>query len=188
MKSLTDYIANLNHVYEYKVQIVKDIPEGSMEKLRANLEQFDLESCSDPVSTPIMEDPIGFPGVKNESITTFEVKLNYPANLEQIQEEARLAGIEPANIRITTTEWMDSMEEERARMEDTTRLETPEYPNPYKEQVQASTKYSESFKDIVKNSTKSEFEIAGGKTPAAKFNTDNEQGINSPMTKTWGSK
>jgi len=127
---------------------------------------------------------LGFPGYKNESVDMFDITLNYPANTDQVQQEAKLAGIEPAKIKIMTKEWDDSMQEEFNRYEETVRLETEDYPDASKEQKEASTKYSESFKDIVKNATKSEFTIAGDKTKAAKFNTDDKEGVNSPLTKT----
>jgi len=183
MKSLTEYVADLNHSYSYKVKVLGEVEADIMEKLKTNLQKFELESCSEVTSTPITEDPVGFPGEKNESVSMFDIVLKYPANSEQVQEEAKLAGIQPAKIRIMTTEWDQSMNDEYNKREDTTRLETPEYPKADKEQTEASTKYSESFKDIVKNAANTDFKIAKKEGGPAKFNTDSEAYDESPFSK-----
>ena len=183
MKSLYEYVAETSQDYTYRVKVAGDLPADTLTKFKEGLGQFDLETCSTPKATPISEQVIGFPGIENESVNIFEVTLNYPASADEIINQARLAGIDPARIVVVNEEWDDSMQEEADRQEDPTLLETPDYPADSKDQVELSEKYSGSFKDIVQNAANTKFEIAGGKPPKAKYNTDAKAGgEKSPFT------
>jgi len=41
---------------------------------------------SDPKTTPVMEDPLDFPGVKNMDVCIFEIELDYPASADELYE------------------------------------------------------------------------------------------------------
>lgn len=183
MKSLYEYVAETSKDFTYRVKVAGELTTETLTKFKEGLGQFDLEKCSTPKSTPIAEQVIGFPGIKNESVNIFELTLNYPAGVDAIRQEARLAGIDLSRIIVISEDWDDSMQAEADAQEDTTLLEEPEYPKDTPDQVELSEKYSGSFKDIVKNAANTKFEVAGGKTPAAKFNTDSNSGSDdSPMT------
>lgn len=184
MKSLTDYLTESEKQYEYRIKVAGELKPESLEHLKNSLAKFDMQSCTEPHTTPITKNPMGFPDLENIELNIFDIVLNYPANSGQVIDMARLCGIDPAKITVTDKEWDESMQAEADRQEDGTLLDTEEYPKQSKEQKDASTKYSESFKDIVKNAADTKFEVAGGKTTPAKFNTDNEEGKDSPMTKT----
>lgn len=183
MKSLTDYLLETKKQYVYRVKIAGDLDADALSNFKESLSKFDMTNCTEPKKTPITKNPLGFPDLENQELYIFDITLNYPANPGQITDMARLCGINPAKIIVVDKEWDESMQTEANNVEDTTRLDTPEYPKPSKEQKEASKKYSESFKDIVSNSADINFEIAGGKTPKAKFNTDDKMGTDSPMSK-----
>lgn len=183
MNSLTDYITESSKQYEYRVKVAGELPTENLTYFKQSLAKFDLQSVTEPKTTPITKNPMGFPDLENVELNIFDIILNYPANSGQVIELARLAGIDPAKMTVVDKAWDESMQAEADRVEDTTRLETPEYPANTKEQTEASTKYSESFKDIVGNAASTEFEVAGGKTTPAKFNTDNDMGKDSPLSK-----
>jgi len=183
MKSLYEYVAETSKDFTYRVKVAGELTTETLTKFKEFLGKFDLESSTTPKQTPISEQVIGFPGLKNETVNIFEVTLNYPAGVDAIREEARLAGIDLAKIIVISEDWDDSMQAEAERQEEPTLLETPEYPADSKEQVELSEKYSGSFKDIVKNAANTKFEIAGEKTQPAKFNTDAKAGgEKSPFT------
>ncbi|RLA01863.1 MAG: hypothetical protein DRQ47_07550 [Gammaproteobacteria bacterium] len=183
MKSLTEYVAEAKETYDYRVKVAGNLPAATLTQFKAGLGKFDLVSCSKPKATPITKDPIGFPGIENESVNILNIVLNYPASADAIADQGRLAGIDLNRIIVVNGEWDDSMTAQQDAQEDTTLLDTPEYPKDTKEQTDASTKYSDSFKDIVGNAANTTFEVAGGKTPKAKFNTDSPGFEESPMTK-----
>ena len=183
MKSLYEYVAETSKDYTYRIKVAGELTTEALTKFKEFLGKYELENCSTPKQTPISEQVIGFPGLKNEALNIFEVTINYPAGVDAIREEARLAGINPARIIVISEDWDDSMQAEAERVEDTTLLEKEEYPENTKDQVELSEKYSGSFKDIVKNAANTKFEIAGGKPAKAKFNTDKDGNEESPMSK-----
>jgi hypothetical protein len=185
MKSLNEYLTESKEVFTYRVKVAGELPSEVFDKFKAALDAYDVETVSNPKTTPVMKDPFGFPGLENTELNLFTVTLNYPASFAEIIDLARLSGIEPATIRVLSGDYDESMQAEIDATvgDDSTRLETPDYPAQTPEQAEASRKYSEGFKDIVQNAASTDFEIAGDKTPAAKFNTDSAQNANSPMTK-----
>jgi len=186
MKQLNEYLTASEKRYVYRVKVVGELPKENYEKLKAALGMFDVETCTAPKKTPIQSEPVDFPNHKNEEVNIFDITLKYPANHEQVVELARLAGIQPANILVVGKDWDESMNKEREGIEDGTRLETPEYPGQTTEQKEASDAYADSYQGAANEfagEVNNNFEVAGGKTPPAKFNTDDKQGADSPMTK-----
>ena len=48
--------------------------------------KYDIIKMSDPKTTPVVEDPLDFPGVKNMEVCIFEVELNYPASQVELDK------------------------------------------------------------------------------------------------------
>jgi hypothetical protein len=187
MKHLTEYVAASEKKYEYRIKVAGELETETYDKFKAALDMFDVETCTEPKKTPIQSDPLGFPELKNEEIHIFDIALNYPANNEQIAELARRSGIDRARLVVVGADWNDSMNKEAEGVEDGTRLETPEYPEPTKEQKEASEAYADSYKKAAAefaNEDATEFEIAGGKTKPAKYTSDEKMGTDSPLSKT----
>ena len=78
MKSFKDYLTESKKVYEFKVKIAGDLPQGFDKALKTALSQFSVESISKSKRTPIQESPIDFPGIKHAEVTLFSVGLSYP--------------------------------------------------------------------------------------------------------------
>lgn len=172
--------------YEYRIKIAGDLPKENYDRLKTALEMFEVEDCTAPKKTPIQSDPLGFPGIKNEEIHVFDVKLNYPANSQQIVELARQHGIDPSRVVVIDKAFNDSMNAELTPVEDSVLLDTPKYPEPSKEQKAASDAYADSYKKAASefaNDFEAQFEIAGGESEAVKYNTDNDEGKDSPLSK-----
>jgi len=181
MKSLKNYVVESASTYSYRIKIAGD-PGEAYDKFKELLQRYDLESITDPKKTPITKNPVGFPGLENEEVFICDVTVKYPASADQIIDLGRLAGITPANMVVIDKQFDDSMDAEYDRQEENTRLEN-DYPAASKDSVDLSKKYSESFQDIVQNAADTTFEVAGGKTAAAKTTNDFKQGTDSPMTK-----
>lgn len=86
MKSFKDYLTESKKVYEFKVKVAGELPDGAMDKIKAALSQFSCASCGKGKSTPIQESHVDFPELSNISVTTFEVSTNYPATSNQIRD------------------------------------------------------------------------------------------------------
>lgn len=187
MKSLNEYLTESKKTYTYRIKVAGDLDTAVYDKFKAALDKFDLESCSSPKKTPIQSDPVGFPGLENQEINIFDIVLKYPASVQQVTELAKLTGI-PANaLVVIDKDFNDSMNKETGNIETGTRLETPDYPANTKEHDDANAAYAESYQTAASefaSEANTDFEVAGGKTPPAKFNTDSKGGGNdSPMSK-----
>ena len=186
MKNLTEYMTASEKQYVYRVKVAGDFPKEKYNKFKAALEMFDVDTCTAPKKTPIQSDPHGFPGLKNEEVSIFDITVNYPANEEQLRVLADRCGIEGNKIVIMSKDWNDSMNKELEGVEDGTRLDTPDYPEQTAEQKKASDDYADSYKTAAKEfagEANTDFEIAGDATPAAKYTTDDDQGKDSPLSK-----
>jgi hypothetical protein len=86
-----------------------------------------------------------------------------------------------------TVPYEDSMAEEKEKIEDQNKdlLTDTDYPAPDAEQKALSKDYSAPYDQhaVLKNAYKSNFTVAGGKTPPAQTTNDLPMGNSSPMTK-----
>tara|TARA_R100001224_G_scaffold112333_1_gene94537 strand:- start:18 stop:686 length:669 start_codon:yes stop_codon:yes gene_type:complete len=186
MKSLAQYLVETRQTFDYRIKILGDADAELINKLEEKLQQFDVVKMTEPKKTPIQKILSDFPGAENESTTFMDVTFNYPATPPQITQIAELCGMNPNHICIEAKDYADSVDEERKGYE--------EQPNPVlgsdegeQPENAESKKASEYFaadpykREIVGNEYKSDFTIAGGKTPPAKFTTDFPNSVESPI-------
>ena len=137
--------------------------------------------------TPIQAKPADFPAAANESVASMDVEFRYPAIEPQIQQLAQLLGLNPNRIRLLTTAYEDSMAEEKDKIEEQNKdlLTDTDYPAPDAEQKALKKDYSaDPYQHaVLKNAYRSEFTVAGGKTPPAETTNDLPMGTTSPMTR-----
>jgi len=186
MKTLNEYLTASKKQYIYRVKVAGEFPKETYEKFKLALDMYQVDNCTAPKTTPVQEQPFDFPGLTNQEVNIFDVTLNYPANSEQIAELAKLSGIALPNLVVILRDFDESRKAEAEGFEDGTRLETPEYPEQTKEQKAASDAYADSYKTAAREfagDVNTKFEIAGEKTPAAKFTTDEAEGKDSPLSK-----
>jgi hypothetical protein len=149
--------------------------------------QFDIVKLSRPRTTPVQKLQKDFPGAENQSVTFMDVSFRYPAIEPQIKQLAQLLGFDPNHIVMQTTPHVDGLvnEYEKIDAENKDLLDDTDYPAPDAEQRALSKDYSTGPYDhaVLKNAYRSDFTIAGGKTPAAKTTNDIPTGNESPMTK-----
>ena len=86
MKPFQQYIADLNHVYEYRVKIAGVDPKGEvMERIKNALNAFDLDTVTAPKSMPIQEHR-EFPKLGACECWIFEVSIKYPTTAGQLRQ------------------------------------------------------------------------------------------------------
>lgn len=186
MKHFKDYIAESQRVYNYRIKIVGDVSAALIKDLKDKLAQFDPVKMGDVKTTPVQAKIQDFPAFDNDRVTHFDVEFRYPAIEPQIQQLVQLLGVDPRRARMLTVPYEDSIADETAKVEaqPDSLLADTDYPAPDAEQKALSKDYSTGPYDhaVLKNSYKSDFTVAGGKTPKAVTTNDIPQGDESPIS------
>jgi hypothetical protein len=187
MKHFKDYLTESERTYNYRIKFVGEAPAYFLKELEEKLKQFDIVKISAPKTTPVQLKPADFPAFENDRVTHMDVEFRYPAIEPQVQQLAQLLGLDPNRIRMLTVPYEDSMAEEKEKVEDQNKdlLTDTDYPAPDAEQKALSKDYSANPYQhaVLKNTYRSDFTVAGGKTPPAKTTNDLPMGNKSPMTK-----
>ena len=188
MKNFKDYLVESEKTYNYRIKVVGDIESGFFKALEEKLRQFDIVKISGSKTTPVQTKPADFPSFENDRVTHVDVEFRYPAIEPQIQQLAQLLGMNPNRIRMLTVPYEDSMatEKERVETENKDLLTDTDYPADNKEQKALKKDYSaDPYQHaVLKNAYRSDFTVAGSKTPPAQTTNDLPMGTTSPMTKT----
>ena len=187
MKNFQQYLAESERTYNYRIKIVGDVDAGFIKALEEKCKQFDTIKFSKPKSTPVQLKPADFPKHSNDSVTSIDVEFRYPAIEPQIKQLAQLLFMDPNRIIMLTTPHEEGMDIEREKVETENKdlLTDTDYPAPDAAQKALSKDYSAPYDEhaVLKNTYRSDFTVAGGKTPPAKTTNDLPMGTSSPMTK-----
>jgi hypothetical protein len=185
MKSFKSYLTENQKTHSYRIKICGDLPDGFLSAFKAALEKFDPESMGEVKKTPVMSRPRDFPAFPNESVNLMDVSFRYPANFQQVQEMAKLLGMDVNRICMVQRDHDEAMDRELMGIADQKDLLTSAYSSDNAEQKSAKKDYAAvgADKQVVKNSAaNAAFVVAGGKTPPAKTTNDLPMGVKSPMT------
>jgi len=186
MKPFAKYLAESERTYTYRIKVVGDVPEGFFRDLRDKCAQFDVVKMSNPKSTPVRKQIPDFPAFPNQPMSIVDVEFRYPAIEPQIKQLAQLMGLDPNRIVMNTDHYENSLNVENDQIIDQNQnlLADTDYPADTKEQRALKKDYATGPYDheVVKNAYRSNFTVAGGKTPPAKTTNDLPQGVKSPMT------
>lgn len=186
MKPFAHYLAESERVYTYRIKIAGDVPADFERGLQDRMSQFDVIKMSTPRVTPVRQVNPDFPAFKNERVTIVDVDTRYPAIEPQIKQLAQLMNFDPNRIVMNTRNYEESMTRENDAIEDDNKdlLKDTDYPTDTAEQRALKKDYATGPYDhaVLKNAYRSDFTVAGGKTPPAKTTNDLPQGVKSPMT------
>ena len=187
MKRFAQYLAESERTYDYRIKICGNPSTDFIRELKSKLDQFEPVRMGDIKTTPIQVIPTDFPNNRNDSVTMFDVSFKYPAIEPQIKQLAQLMGFDPNHIIMQTTPYVDGLvdEYEKIDAENKDLLDDTDYPAPDAEQKALKKDYATGPYDhaVLKNAYRTDFTVAGGRTPAAKTTNDIAQGNTSPMTK-----
>ena len=186
MKKFHHYLAESERTYDYRIKILGDVPPTFIKDLEQKLEQFDIVRMSGKKTTPVQKLLKDFPNEENDMVTSVDVSFRYPAIEPQIQQLAQLLGFNPNRIRLLTQPHVESMDNEIAEItaQNKDLIADTDYPAPNAEQQALKKDYSgDPYKHaVLQNAYRSDFTVAGGKTPPAKTTNDIKQDTKSPMT------
>ena len=185
MKHFKEYLSENERVYNYRIKIVGDTPKDLVRALEEKLRQFDVVKITTPKTSPVQARPADFPAFDNHSVTHMDVEFRYPAIEPQIQQIAQMMGIDPNRVRMLTVPYEDSNDKLTADVEKQNKdlLDSP-YPAPDAEQKALYKDYSAPYDQhaVLKNNYRSDFTVAGGRTPPAVTTNSLPMGDKSPMT------
>jgi hypothetical protein len=186
MKKFHHYLAESERTYDYRIKILGDVPPTFIKDLEQKLQQFDIVKMSGKKTTPVQRLLKDFPNEENDMVTSVDVSFRYPAIEPQIQQLAQLLGFSPNRIRLLTQPHVDGMEKEIADItaQNKDLIADTDYPAPDAKQQELKKDYSGDPYNhaVLQNAYRSDFTVAGGKTPPAKTTNDIKQGVKSPMT------
>lgn len=186
MKKFHHYLAESERTYDYRIKILGDVPPTFIKDLEQKLEQFDIVRMSGKKTTPVQRLLKDFPNEENDMVTSVDVSFRYPAIEPQIQQLAQLLGFSPNRIRLLTQPYVDSIDNEISEINTQNKdlIADTDYPAPNAEQQALKKDYSgDPYKHaVLQNAYRSDFTVAGGKTPPAKTTNDIKQDTKSPMT------
>ena len=187
MKKFAQYLAESERTYDYRIKICGNPSTEFVRQLKSKLDQFDPVKMSDIRSTPIQVIPTDFPNHKNEAVSMFDVSFRYPAIEPQIKQLAQLLGMDPNRVVMTTRDYNEELVKEYEKIADQNKdlLADTDYPADDKVQKGLKKDYGAEAHDhvVLQNQYRSDFTVAGGKTPAAQTTNDLPQGTKGPMYK-----
>jgi hypothetical protein len=185
MKPFAKYLAESERTYNYRIKVVGDVPDGFFKELKEKCAQFDVVKMSDAKSTPVRRAIPDFPAFPNQPMKIVDVEFKYPAIEPQIKQLAQILGLDPNRIVMMATPYEQSLDIESEKIADQNKdlLDSP-YPEPDAEQKALSKDYATGPYDhaVLKNAYRTNFTVAGGKTPPAKTTNELPMGNKSPMT------
>jgi hypothetical protein len=186
MKPFAKYLTESEKTYNYRIKMVGDVPSMFVKELEGKLAQFDVVKISKIKTAPVRKEIPDFPAFPNQPMSIVDVEFRYPAIEPQIKQLAELLGMDPNRIIMNTVPYEDSMNDESRKIGDQNKdlLDKPDYPAPDAEQRALSKDYATGPYDhaVLKNAYRSNFTIAGNKTPPAKTTNELPMGNKSPMT------
>lgn len=186
MKKFHHYLAESERTYDYRIKILGDVPPTFIKDLEQKLQQFDIVKMSGKKTTPVQKLLKDFPNEENDMVTSVDVSFRYPAIEPQIQQLAQLLGFNPNRIRLLTQPYVNSIDNEMSEINAQNKdlIADTDYPAPNAEQQALKKDYSgDPYKHaVLQNAYRSDFTVAGGKTPPAKTTNDIKQDTKSPMT------
>jgi hypothetical protein len=186
-KTFTQYLTESKQTYSYKIKVAGGCDAECVKHMEEKLARYDIIKMTEPKTTPVMEDPLDFPGVKNMEVCMFEVELNYPASADELYQMLEQCTQKPkSQIKVVTKHFADSWENNEGSEPEEGPLLEKDY-DTCPEATAAKEAYAKP-EDHIENSGDAKFEVAGGTTPSAETTNDLPQGDKSPVGSTENKK
>lgn len=186
MKTFQHYLTESQRIYNYRIKVAGEVPESFFSDLEKKCSQFDVVKMTKAKSTPVLTTLKDFPELKNQMVTSVEFSCKYPAIEPQIQQLAQILGINPSLVRLVELKYDDDMNKELEAINSENRdlLTNTDLPPTNSEQAELKRDYSAEPHEhvVMKNSYRSDFTVAGGRTPKAETTNDLKQGNQSPIS------
>jgi hypothetical protein len=183
MKSLRHFLIESARTYRYTIKIAGELDKNFLELFKHNLKKFDPVKIDEPKTTPVQQSPYGFPDLENESVTIIKAEFKYPATEPQIIQMAQLLGHNVNRIRVVTSDFDDSInnESDKYANQASPALGEPDLEDNGK---QASKEYANQYLDrVMPKKSSIDIPYAAKKTPTVANTSKDKVGTQSPMSK-----
>ena len=97
MKNFLQHLTDSKKTYEFAIKIADIDPADIMDRLKAALDAYGLESLSKPKRLPIKASDIDFPSLTNCQLYLMDAVLTYPVNDAQLRAIVSERGAIPAS-------------------------------------------------------------------------------------------
>ena len=81
-KLFSEYLTESKRVFEFKVKIAGELPEGFKKKVKMALAKYEATKISAVKKTVVQEHPLDFPKLQNKEVHIFDISLNYPVTAD----------------------------------------------------------------------------------------------------------
>lgn len=101
-KSFATYVAQSKTDYKYVLKFaIYDMTDLMIDQLETSLAKYDLKNASSFRKTPIQENPLDFPNIKNTPVFICDLTLGYPGSLDFLRTYiCNNLGISPAQLAV----------------------------------------------------------------------------------------
>jgi hypothetical protein len=100
MKTFKEYLTESKKVYNFKIKVAGEIPEGFEDKLKNSLERCKVVTFEKIATTPVQKVPLDFPTLNNVEVTVYEAVLEYPVTAPEITSDIKELGLKEEHFRV----------------------------------------------------------------------------------------
>ncbi len=161
MKSFKEYLTESleEKKYTFKLKVAGDIPEHFEDTAKMALEKYKLSNFSKGKTTPIQSKLTDFPTLENQSVTVFDLELDYPTTSQVLTAYiSEHTGLDPCCVKVRSLK-----EEEEAELnvehldeENTESLLTSDYKKENNQNLYGEKHISSFLKELAKQSKTSQ--------------------------------
>lgn len=112
LRSFKQYLMESVRTYKYKIKIAGSPDKNWVDLFCMNLQKFDPVKIGDPKTTPVQKEPYGFPGLKDQAVTMFDVEFKYPCTEPFVKQLARLLNYDENLVCMVQSDYQSSLEKE----------------------------------------------------------------------------
>lgn len=112
LRSFKQYLMESVRTYKYKIKIAGSPDKNWVDLFCMNLQKFDPVKIGDPKTTPVQKEPYGFPGLKDQPVTMFDVEFKYPCTEPVVKQLARLLNYDENLVCMVQNDYQSSLEKE----------------------------------------------------------------------------
>ena len=116
MKTFLQFLTESQKTYKFKIRVAGELPEGFEDRLKTNMQKFEVVNMGGAKRAPITERPLDFPQLQNVEVTTYEVEVKYPTT-SHILEQYVVQNCKVPHSHITVRGEFDPIEEQQAKEE-----------------------------------------------------------------------
>lgn len=116
MKSFKELLLESQKTYKFKIRVAGEMPEGFEDRLKTNMQKFEVINMGAAKRAPITERPLDFPQLQNIEVTTYEVEVKYPTT-SHILEQYIVQNCMVPHSHVTVRGEFDPIEEQQSQEE-----------------------------------------------------------------------